>query len=669
MSQPPENLEPHQPDVNSTQQADSSTPQNVVQGNQNRVVQGDNNKSVLGDNNTVVQGNNNWLGNTWNLFFGKQTTPVGNPARPVNQRMLLAEVKQEVVSRLKQSLHNTVLINLGKELQPEQVIRPWDSEIKIGSKPLEPIPQTTKIIDVFVREEIAGRLLILGTPGSGKTTTLLELAQALIERAEVQADYPIPVLFNLSSWKDDNQSIAEWLVAELQSKYSVSSNLGKTLLKERQLLPMLDGLDELKSVRQELCVRKINQFFNSEYRTKHLVVCSRIDEYKVYQSQLLLRGAICLQPLSYLQIRSYLTSLNRTELWSGIRLHDQLLELISRPLFLSFAVLAEQELSIPKWQEQISRESRIQYLISAYTRRMLTRKINENNSYSGAKLPTSRQTQFWLNSLAQQMERMSETEFLIERMQPYWLKNNSLTKIYKLIFGITFGLNISLWIGIILVLIGGLNAGVFGGLLLGGLFGVIFGLVGGLTSEHIFLFEIIIWRNIRREDLFSGLLIGLSIGLPSGGFMGWRWLIILVIAGLLIGIINGLISRQPILDIKTKITPNQGIWRTTANAVFFGVIGGLSIGVIGGISFGIIGGISFGVIGGLIFGLLGGGNAAIQHFSLRLTLYLNSYIPWNYARFLDYCTERMLLQRVGGRYRFIHKLLQDHFAQMEFRRN
>jgi hypothetical protein len=25
----------------------------------------------------------------------------------------------------------------------------------------------------------------------------------------------------------------------------------------------------------------------------------------------------------------------------------------------------------------------------------------------------------------------------------------------------------------------------------------------------------------------------------------------------------------------------------------------------------------------------------------------------------------MFLQRVGGRYRFIHRLLQEHFAQME----
>jgi predicted NACHT family NTPase len=83
---------------------------------------------------------------------------------------LLTAVKQEVTARLKQSLHNAVLINLGKEQQPEQVKCPWDAEIKIGSKPSEPILDTS-ILEVFDREEIAGRLLILGAPGSGKTTT------------------------------------------------------------------------------------------------------------------------------------------------------------------------------------------------------------------------------------------------------------------------------------------------------------------------------------------------------------------------------------------------------------------------------------------------------------------------------------------------------------------
>jgi hypothetical protein len=31
---------------------------------------------------------------------------------------------------------------------------------------------------------------------------------------------------------------------------------------------------------------------------------------------------------------------------------------------------------------------------------------------------------------------------------------------------------------------------------------------------------------------------------------------------------------------------------------------------------------------------------------------------------LDDCIERLLLQRIGGRYRFMHKLLQEHFAKM-----
>ena len=52
----------------------------------------------------------------------------------------------------------------------------------------------------------------------------------------------------------------------------------------------------------------------------------------------------------------------------------------------------------------------------------------------------------------------------------------------------------------------------------------------------------------------------------------------------------------------------------------------------------------------------------MQHFSLRLVLWLNEYAPWNYARFLDYATDRLFLQRVGGGYRFIHRLIQEHFA-------
>ncbi len=39
-----------------------------------------------------------------------------------------------------------------------------------------------------------------------------------------------------------------------------------------------------------------------------------------------------------------------------------------------------------------------------------------------------------------------------------------------------------------------------------------------------------------------------------------------------------------------------------------------------------------------------------------------------YARFLDYCHERILLRKVGGGYIFVHRLLQEYFARSTPRR-
>ena len=72
-----------------------------------------------------------------------------------------------------------------------------------------------------------------------------------------------------------------------------------------------------------------------------------------------------------------------------------------------------------------------------------------------------------------------------------------------------------------------------------------------------------------------------------------------------------------------------------------------------------------GASAGLIFGLASpAGIACIQHFTLRLVLCFSGYIPWNYARFLDYASDRIFLQKVGGGYIFIHRLLLEHLAQM-----
>jgi hypothetical protein len=48
---------------------------------------------------------------------------------------------------------------------------------------------------------------------------------------------------------------------------------------------------------------------------------------------------------------------------------------------------------------------------------------------------------------------------------------------------------------------------------------------------------------------------------------------------------------------------------------------------------------------------------------VRLILYHTDRIPWNYARFLDFASDRLLLKKVGGGYLFYHRMLMEHLAR------
>ncbi len=293
---------------------------------------------------------------------------------------LLKEVKLQVASQLEQLLYNKVWINLRKESQPQEVL--VSANIKIGPKPSESLPNSTTILEIFDREDIGGRLLILGKPGSGKTTTMTKLAKSLLERVEERQDYPIAVLFNLSSWKDERQPFIEWLRIELNSNYGIrtSKEFIKKWVKNQQLIPLLDGLDEVRPGLQESCINSINQFFQ-EYRPYHLVVSSRSEEYSNLSSQLSLNGAIYLKPLDNNQIYDYLSELNNSQLTQIINNNSSLLELVRTPFLLAITALSLQKISIDELNVLSSKEKRIKYLLNAYVLQMFSRNIN-NHSYN-----------------------------------------------------------------------------------------------------------------------------------------------------------------------------------------------------------------------------------------------------------------------------------------------
>jgi hypothetical protein len=58
-----------------------------------------------------------------------------------------------------------------------------------------------------------------------------------------------------------------------------------------------------------------------------------------------------------------------------------------------------------------------------------------------------------------------------------------------------------------------------------------------------------------------------------------------------------------------------------------------------------------------------GGKAVIQHYLLRLLLWRSGRFPRNITRFLDWAAQRVLVQRVGGGWQFVHRTLQERFAE------
>ena len=136
-------------------------------------------------------------------------------------------------------------------------------------------------------------------------------------------------------------------------------------------------------------------------------------------------------------------------------------------------------------------------------------------------------------------------------------------------------------------------------------------------------------------------------------------LIFEIIGGIIGGILGGLMGTT----IENRTIPNQGIFQSLKNAVILSVVSIIFLEIVAKIS-GFYLPILNGITLGILVGLIGGGGAAIKHFILRCILCLNRSIPWNYAKFLDAAVGWIFLQKIGGSYIFIHRLLLEHFAQL-----
>lgn len=442
-------------------------------------------------------------------------------------------------------------------------------------------------------------------------------------------------------------------------------------------------------------------------------------------SYMAVRMAVTVLPLTMAQINDYLSQSlgDLVAVKQTLQEDAELRSLATTPLILSILIIAYEGKSVQDLEMEGRPEVRRQKIFAAYIKRVLERGRRvlqypesltiKQLSWLARQMKRHNQTNFYIEELQ------------VNWLSIKWIRLMYHTVI-GLIFGPVIFLAFGAFIGLFTAFMIALKAGLAAGVVIGVVGGLVIGLRDGPgsliqpTEGIAWSFENFrtdffprLKRGLRKHlpgalifgillGLIGGLFVGMEIGVIGGGFAGvvlWLiivltekpdgaspnstglkgvlenfsqvWLFLLsggVIASVRAGLIAGL-SNKP-FNVNQRSTPNQGIRRSARYAAIFG----LTFALIFGPLFGLIGRVIVGpgavlhfvlsgvISSGLLSALVFGGEACTKHFILRLLLRLETGIPWNYPRFLDYAAEHILLNKVGGQYMFIHSLLLEHFA-------
>ncbi len=638
---------------------------------------GDGNVQVAGDRNTV-----NIVQKFFNIFKSDTET-----LEQRNRRILLGHVENAWIKGvLDASLHGAALLDLGIKPDPEAVTQyPW--AIKKESTD-ETLPAGTSMLEIFDSIGMGRSLLILGAPGSGKTTMLLELARGLIARARDDVTQPIPMVFNLASWTE-KLTLAEWLAQELNNLYSVPRKTAPDWVKGNKLLLLLDGLDEVRQEHGAKCVEAINAF-RKEHGLTSLAVCSRSQAYADLNAKLSFEGAIEVQPLTQEKIAEFFNRFRgeMEGIKQALEKDSGLREMAETPLFLSIMLMAYRDKQDVEILASGDEKARHKHLFDAYIQRIFERPRAINTTFP------KQDILHWLSWLSSKMITYNTIPYTIEDMQPNWLQNHLNT--YKLTVSVSFGICTSMICGLSYSMIFELNSNM---LLILVILGLIFGVVvmknstGNITMIP---FVSLNWHKTRKnaidgfkKGLTGGLIggfylgvilcsiLGVVFGLTEGVLVGIQGglnglifgLILGIILGLIVGVILGLIGVE--VEVKEADKPGQSLAFTEKYFFFlplfsYVIIGSvrLLIGPFINLSNGLLQ-LLIGLLFGSGIGFFIGSLPLTQHYALRFILAHNNLFLWKIIPFLNNCVNDLIfLRRVGGGYIFVHRLLMEHFAEM-----
>jgi hypothetical protein len=198
-------------------------------------------------------------------------------------------------------------------------------------------------------KEYKGRLLVLGEPGSGKSTTLLAFARDMITARRFDITLPLPIYMQIANWDAREQpSLIEWVT----TAYPSLKNEIADLILQGKVLLILDGLDELGERRfdeerdmgnggfiQTNAYDPRQVFMQIIPNNNFVVISSRIKDYEAIGTKFSsLNGAVTLIALNDEQLKEFLNRM--PGLWNIIKSDNELLSLSRNPLLVTIIAIA-----------------------------------------------------------------------------------------------------------------------------------------------------------------------------------------------------------------------------------------------------------------------------------------------------------------------------------------
>ncbi|WP_030455895.1 hypothetical protein [Herbidospora cretacea] len=282
-------------------------------------------------------------------YLAQRRTLVVGHVRPEHRDRAAANIRRHLAERLDQSLVRVARARLDFDTVPDAVGPPPHSwHVSRGEHTMRTSATTTPL-DVY--DHLDGSMLILGAPGAGKTTMILELAEALLDRP----DAPLPVVVELSDWARPRRvlfrsvppdDLRTWLFQRIEKLYGIGDGIAGSWLAEGRIALLIDGFDEVPVDHRARCVAEVNALHEA-WPQLSLVIGSRADEYHELprSRRFRLRGAVSIRPLTSAQVVGYLAEGGPRfrPARDAVTTDPGLLELITAPFWLFVLILAVAE--------------------------------------------------------------------------------------------------------------------------------------------------------------------------------------------------------------------------------------------------------------------------------------------------------------------------------------